>query len=89
MRSHGVPDFPGVTISPNGRVHIDPAGGEVDPLSARFAAAMQACKRLLPGDGGGVPSPSAAPPDLKAPALRGMSSCPTPSVPATAPAEPR
>jgi hypothetical protein len=43
MRSNGVPDFPDPQ---NGRFVIT---GGIDPNSPQFQAAMQACRKLLPG----------------------------------------
>jgi hypothetical protein len=52
MRSHGVPNFP----DPNARgdLTIGPSSG-IDPGSAKFQAAQQACQRVLPN--GGQPTP--------------------------------
>ena len=52
MRAHGVPNFP----DPNtqGAISIGPGSG-IDPGSAKFNAAQQHCRKLLPN--GGNPSP--------------------------------
>ena len=56
MRSHGLPDFPDPQFSSGG---ISIGGGEgqkgagLDPNSATFQAAQQACESLMPGFGGG------------------------------------
>jgi hypothetical protein len=51
MRSHGEPSFPdsAVTISPNGgtRFELSKSSG-IDPGSATFTSAMQACQNLIP-----------------------------------------
>jgi hypothetical protein len=50
MREHGVPNFPDPQ---NNGAFV--AGGEIDPNSPQFQAAMTACRKLLPGGvtGGG------------------------------------
>jgi hypothetical protein len=52
MRSHGIRSFP----DPNaqGAISIGPGSG-IDPSSAKFQAAQQACRKVLPN--GGQPSP--------------------------------
>ena len=52
MRSHGLPNFP--DPSSGGAISIGPGSG-IDPNSAKFRAAQQACQKLLPN--GGQPSP--------------------------------
>jgi hypothetical protein len=57
MRDNGVPEFP--DPSPDGGLRI---GSEVDPNSAAFKSAQQACQDLAPqgaGGGGGAPLDSA------------------------------
>jgi hypothetical protein len=65
MRSHGMPDFPGVTIAGDGRVNLNPTGSDVNPISERYQAAAQTCAFLLP-NGSALPArprpPSPAPP---------------------------
>jgi hypothetical protein len=46
MRSHGVSDFPGVTISANGQLQLK--SGSINPVSGTYRAAAQACADLLP-----------------------------------------
>jgi hypothetical protein len=46
MRSHGVPDFPGITVSANGQIHLN--GGSIRPTSTAYQAAASACASLLP-----------------------------------------
>jgi hypothetical protein len=56
MRAHGEPNMPEPNIKKSGShrsVNIDANAG-VDPNSPQFAAAIDACKHLLPNDG--VPS---------------------------------
>jgi hypothetical protein len=52
MRSHGVPNFPDPTSSPGGAVGlaINSSMG-IDPNSAIFQRAQQACQSLAPGGG--------------------------------------
>jgi hypothetical protein len=47
MRSHGVPDFPDPTESPNG-IGIRLSG--IDPNSAQFRASQTACRAFSPAD---------------------------------------
>jgi hypothetical protein len=54
MRAHGVVDFPDPTPGPLGGFGFKIQGGpnsSLDPGSARFKAADQACKRYLPNQG--------------------------------------
>jgi hypothetical protein len=58
MRRHGVPDFPDPNFSSGGggigiRVHVTP-GGDQNPQSPIFQAAMQACQGHLPFKGAGL-----------------------------------
>jgi len=50
VRAHGVADFPGVTVTSDGRVLIDlsASGTGFDPLSAAYRAAVEACAAKLP-----------------------------------------
>jgi hypothetical protein len=55
MRDHGIKDFP--DPSADGRMQISAApGGDLDPNSAQFKAAQQACKKYQPGGGADEPS---------------------------------
>jgi hypothetical protein len=47
MRSHGVPNFPDPGANGDLRLNAGPGTG-IDPNSATFKAAQQACKSLLP-----------------------------------------
>jgi hypothetical protein len=58
MRSHGVPDFPGVTIAADGHVRLK--GGSVKPVSAAYRAAANACASSLPA-GSELPADPAPP----------------------------
>jgi hypothetical protein len=77
MRSHGVPDFPGITISADGQVQL--LGGGVNPISESYRDAVDACEHLLP-EGSRLPSD----PEPQAPADPGLSfscsgdGCPAP-----------
>ncbi|HTT91293.1 MAG TPA: hypothetical protein VMF65_17185 [Acidimicrobiales bacterium] len=55
VRAHGVPDFPdsAVTISAGGGVEFRLSKGTVNPNSAQFKSAMQACQSLIPHAGSG------------------------------------
>jgi len=58
MRSHGVPDFPGVTIADDGHVRLK--GGSVKPVSAAYRAAAKTCASSLP-TGSELPADPAPP----------------------------
>lgn len=58
MRSHGVPDFPGVTIAADGTVRLK--GGNVKPVSAAYRAAARTCASSLPA-GSELPNDPAPP----------------------------
>jgi hypothetical protein len=60
MRSHGLPDFPEVTVSSDGLVNLDIRGERVDVRSERYGAAVKACQSLLP-TGTRLPGAPAAP----------------------------
>jgi hypothetical protein len=51
VRAHGVADFPGVTVTSDGRVLLNTSGSGVsfDPLSAAYQAAAKDCASKLPG----------------------------------------
>lgn len=83
MRSHGVPDFPGVTISADGKVHLDLGRSHIDPIAPRFVAAEQACASLLPEGGRELPERPSPPPPAS-PSLQCSGDCP----PAPAPPKP-
>lgn len=76
MRSHGVPEFPGITISANGQIQLK--GGSINPISTTYQSAAKACVSLLPA-GSTLPAepqpPAPAAPDL---AFRCDGDCPTP-----------
>jgi hypothetical protein len=76
MRSHGVSDFPGITISANG--HIQLKGGSVNPISTTYQAAANACASLLPA---GTALPTKPQPPAPATPTVGFTcdgDCPTP-----------
>jgi hypothetical protein len=60
MRSHGEPDFPGITISSNGTIQIDSSSVDIDLFSAQYQKAADACESLLPS-GSGLPQAPKAP----------------------------
>ncbi|MGI5241634.1 hypothetical protein [Dactylosporangium sp. CA-139066] len=60
MRSHGLPDFPEVTVSSDGLVNFDIRNERVDARSEKYGAAVNACQSLLP-DGTRLPGAPAAP----------------------------
>jgi hypothetical protein len=66
MRSHGLPDFPEVTVSSDGLINFDIRGERVDADSEDYGRALEACQALLP-DGARLPDAPDAPP---APPLR-------------------
>jgi hypothetical protein len=49
MRSHGVPNFPDPTTGPVGEQVLNLRGTGIDPSSATYQAAGQACQKLFPG----------------------------------------
>jgi hypothetical protein len=61
MRAHGVPDFPDPQQGNGGVVsQVIGNGGSLDPASAQFQTAQNACKKYLPTNVGGGNGPSAA-----------------------------
>jgi hypothetical protein len=61
MRAHGVPDFPDPQQGNGGVVsQVIGNGGSLDPASAQFQTAQNACKKYLPTNVAGGPGPSAA-----------------------------
>lgn len=66
MRSHGLPDFPEVTIASDGLVNFDIDGNHVDADSEIYGAAIQACQSLLPANSR-LPGAPVAPPAPAAP----------------------
>jgi hypothetical protein len=56
MRSHGVPNFPDPKASGGGLELAIPKSAGIDPNSPQFKAAQQACRKLLPGQGGSLES---------------------------------
>ncbi|MFJ2034137.1 hypothetical protein [Streptosporangium sp. NPDC087985] len=63
IRSHGLPDFPEVTVSGDGLINFDIKGDRVDALSTKYGAAVRACESLLPVRAGlpGAPAGPSAP----------------------------
>ncbi|GAA4233361.1 hypothetical protein FHR32_000616 [Streptosporangium album] len=60
MRSHGLPDFPEVTVSSDGLINLDIKGDRVDAFSREYGAAVKACESMLPV-GAGLPGAPVAP----------------------------
>lgn len=48
LRSHGLPDFPGVAVSEDGLINLTIKGERVDVLSEKYGKAVAACQSLLP-----------------------------------------
>ncbi|MER6505635.1 hypothetical protein ACFYUV_12250 [Nonomuraea sp. NPDC003560] len=68
VRAHGLPDFPGVTVSEDGLINLSIDGERVDALSATYGAAVRACESLLPR-GARLPAAPQAPAAPAAPVL--------------------
>ncbi|TDD66752.1 hypothetical protein [Actinomadura rubrisoli] len=64
MRTHGMPDFPGLTVSGDGRLNLN---GKANVLSEPYQKAARACARLLP-KGSALP-PAPEPPTVSPPAV--------------------
>jgi hypothetical protein len=60
MRTHGEPDFPGITILSNGTIQLNLGGAQIDPISAQYQKAAEDCAYLLPS-GSSLPQPPKAP----------------------------
>lgn len=76
MRSHGVSDFPGITISANGQIQLN--GGSVNPISATYQAAAKACASLLPTGSALPTAPEPPAPDAPTLTFTCDGDCPTP-----------
>jgi hypothetical protein len=61
MRSHGLPDFPDVTVSAEGLVNFDIKGERADVRSEKYGPALRVCESLLP-DSAHWPDAPPAPP---------------------------
>jgi hypothetical protein len=60
MREHGVPDFPDPQSSSSGNaIQINGNGASLDPSSAQFQAAQQACNKYAPKNAPNGNAPSA------------------------------
>jgi len=57
MRSHGVPNFPDPTFSPDGGTTMKVGPGMGNPNSPQFRKAQQACQKIAPGAMFGGPPP--------------------------------
>ncbi|MFF4190784.1 hypothetical protein [Nonomuraea sp. NPDC001831] len=68
LRAHGLPGFPGVTVSADGLINLSIGGERVDALSATYGAAVRACESLLPR-GARLPAAPQAPAAPAAPVL--------------------
>jgi hypothetical protein len=75
MRAHGVPDFPGVTITADGALQLR-SGGRIDPISAAYRDAASACADRLPA-GTTLPRP----PSVAAPTVPGAPDVNPPAAP--------
>jgi hypothetical protein len=77
MRSHGVKDFPGITIGANGQLQLR-SGGNIDPLSRTYRDAAKSCGYLLP-KGSALPD-DPQPPSPSTPTMQFTcaDTCPTP-----------
>lgn len=82
MREHGLADFPDAHLTEHGTVQLD--GAWVDPFSAEYVAALDACEELLPA-GATLPG-SVEPPAPEAPAA--PSAVETPAAPEAPPSPP-
>lgn len=87
MRSHGVPGFPGITIAADGRVNLNPTGGDVNPLSERYRSAAQTCASLLP-NGSALPARPRPPSPTPPASLHCSGDCPPRPAPPKPVAEP-
>jgi hypothetical protein len=76
MRSHGMSDFPGITISANGQIQLN--GGSVNPLSTTYQAAVKACASLLPAGSALPTAPEPPAPDAPTFTFTCDGYCPTP-----------
>lgn len=65
MRSHGVPNFPDPIAQEDGGSIIDLNGLGIDPESAKFKAAQDACKEFAPQGSGPGPGGPGLPADMK------------------------
>ncbi|GII03174.1 hypothetical protein [Planobispora takensis] len=91
MSSHGLPEFPEVTFSPDGTVVLAVKGERVDLLSSEYGTAVRACESLLPA-WAHLPAPPEAHKAVKAPELSAVPAAlitvPTAPVPPVAPLAP-
>jgi hypothetical protein len=64
MRAHGLPGFPDVTVTPDGRLLLEPGARAVDPFDADYRTALATCADKLPAgiDLPAEPQPPGAPP---------------------------
>ena len=71
MRAHGLPDFPDSTITPDGRLQLEPGGQTVDPFDADYRAVLAVCADRLPAgtDLPAEPQPPVPPQPPGAPAV--------------------
>lgn len=89
MRSHGLSDFPGVTIADDGTLSLIAGGSDVNLMSARYRAAADECASLLP-EGSPLPATPQAPTPAAPPAVDiGEVDGPVEPTPPTLPDEPR
>ncbi|MEV5576832.1 hypothetical protein AB0L06_42995 [Spirillospora sp. NPDC052269] len=86
MRSHGVPDFPGITVTGDGRVLLNLGKGTIDPISRAYRSAADACGHLLPAGSSlpGRPQPP-KPPEPRLDFRCSGDACPVPPKPPTEP----
>ncbi|MGI5125746.1 hypothetical protein ACQEVB_02910 [Pseudonocardia sp. CA-107938] len=76
VRTHGVPEFPGVTVTSDGALQLK-SGGRIDPISATYRDAVAACADRLPA-GTTLPRP----PSIAAPTVPTLATPAAPAAPA-------
>jgi hypothetical protein len=85
MRAHGVPGFPDATVTPDGRLVLEPDAGAVDPFDAGYRAALAACADELPA-GTDLPAPPHPPAPPRPAQVPAPADSPTPPEPPEVPA---
>jgi hypothetical protein len=82
MRGHGVPGFPDATVTPDGRLVLEPGARVFDPFDADYQAALAACADRLPA---GTDLPAEPQPPVP-PQPPGAPAAPRPPAPPEGPA---